>query len=479
MKKVKSIHFVGIKGVGMTPLSVIAKEAGIRVTGSDVADEFITDKTLRAKGIIPEVGFTAEHVKDVDLVITTGAHGGYYNPEVIAAKDKKIPVLTKGQAVGEFMKGEIFGRTFVGISVAGSHGKTTTSAMVATVLKEEGLDPSYIIGTSEIPSLGVSGHFGKGRYFVAEADEYATEPKHDHTAQFLWQHPKIAVFTNIELDHPDIYPSVEDVRNVFLQFAKSLPNDGVLIACGDDPEIKNLLQSFDGRVITYGFSPHNDFVISRVHISGPQTFFWLENKGVSLGEWSLRVVGEHNALNAAASALVGMEVGLDIAQIKKGLRAFTGTKRRLEYMGKLSGGAEVYDDYAHHPTEIHNTLKALRGMYPKAKIHAFFQPHTYTRTKTLFLEFSKAFTKADFVYFLPIYASLREVVDNSITSELLAEETKRRQRNVTHFQRVEDVIEYIGQSHFKNDSILLFMGAGDIYKITDQLSYSERPNLYG
>lgn len=479
MKKVKSIHFVGIKGVGMTPLAVIAKEAGIQVTGSDVADEFITDKTLQVKGITPKVGFTVENVGDVDLVITTGAHGGFFNPEVIAAKDRKIPVLTKGQAVGEYMKGEIFGRSFVGISVAGSHGKTTTSALIATLLQEEKLDPSYIIGTSEIPSLGVSGHFGKGKYFVAEADEYATEPKNDHTAQFLWQHPRIAVFTNIELDHPDIYPTVDEVRSVFLQFAKSLPNDGVLIACGDNQEIRKLLSEYEGRVITYGLSPQNDFVISRVHISGSQMFFWLENKGVSLGEWSLRVVGEHNALNATAAAIVGMELGLDMTHIKKGIRAFTGTKRRLEYIGRLTSGAEVFDDYAHHPTEIHNTLKALRGMYPKGKLHVFFQPHTYTRTKTLFHEFTNAFSQADYVYFLPIYASLRETPDQSVSSEHLAEQTKRMQRNVHHFAGSSDVVEYIGQSHFKNDSILIFMGAGDIYKITDQLSYSERPSLYG
>ena len=478
MKKVKSIHFVGIKGVGMTPLAIIAKEAGISVTGSDVADEFITDASLKEAGITPEVGFTADHVGDVDLVITTGAHGGYYNPEVVAAKTRNIPVLTKGEAVGEYMKGEIFGKSLKGIAVAGSHGKTTTSAMIATVLKEARLDPSYIIGTSQVPSLGLSGHFGKGKYFVAEADEYATEPKHDHTAQFLWQRPQIAVFTNIELDHPDIYPSVDAVRDVFLKLANLLPEDGCLIANGDDPQVRLLLREFKGRALTYGFSELNEYVIKRVNTSGPQTFFWLESQGTSLGEWSIRVVGEHNAMNATAAILVGQQLGLPNDLLKKAIRLFTGTKRRLELKGTLDTGALVIDDYAHHPTEIHTTLKAIKAMYPQKKIHVFFQPHTYSRTKTLFSEFGKCFTTAESVRLLPIYASLREEKDSSVTSELVVSEIKKHQRNAEVLATNVDVIEYIRQSHFTNDSVLVFMGAGDIYKIIESLPLTKETH-YG
>src|SRR5476651_368276 len=188
MKK-KSIHFVGIKGVGMTPLALVAKEAGFVVSGSDVGEEFITDEILRESEIIPLIGFSSEHIASPDLVITTGAHGGYDNVEVQTAKEKPIPVITAGEAVGQFMAGEVLGRTFKGISVAGTHGKTTTTAMIATIMKETGFDPSFIIGTGNVGSLGTPGHFGKGKYFVAEADEYATEPKYNKTAKFLWQHP--------------------------------------------------------------------------------------------------------------------------------------------------------------------------------------------------------------------------------------------------------------------------------------------------
>jgi UDP-N-acetylmuramate--alanine ligase len=480
MKKVTSIHFVGIKGVGMTPLAIIAKEAGVRVSGSDVEEKFITDVSLEKAGIRPVVGFKAENLPpDTELVITTGAHGGFYNPEVVAAKAVNIPVLTKGQAVGEYMRGEIFGKSFTGIAVAGSHGKTTTTAMVATLLKEQKMDPSYIIGTSQIPSLGLSGHFGKGKYFIAESDEYATEPKHDHTAQFLWQRPKITVFTNIEHDHPDIYPTVDDVRRVFLEFANLLPDEGVLITCGDDGQIRRLLREYNGRVITYGFSESNDYSIKRLRVSGPQTFFWVDAKGTSLGEFSLRVVGEHNGLNALATVLVGLEVGIPLDAIKKNLRAFAGTKRRLEFLGELTSGAHVFDDYAHHPTEIKSTLKALKGMYPGYRIHAFFQPHTFSRTKSLFREFGTAFTDSDSVLLLPIFASAREDEDETVSSESLAVEIKKHRSSVKNVDTLEGMVEYISENNFGSKDVLVLMGAGDIYKVAERLSFRSRSTTYG
>src|SRR5258706_3534124 len=202
MKKIKLIHFVSIKGVGMTPLAIIAKEAGIKVSGSDVEDTFITDDALSKSGIHPEVGFDSSHIDAQDLMITSGANGGFDNVEVVTAKQKNIPVITQGQAVGEYINGSLFGKEYIGISVAGSHGKTTTTAMIATVLSDAKLDPSYVIGTSSLDPLGLPGHFGNGKYFVAEADEYATEPIHDRTPKLLWQKPKIIVFTIFSLTIP-------------------------------------------------------------------------------------------------------------------------------------------------------------------------------------------------------------------------------------------------------------------------------------
>lgn len=469
MSKKLKIHFVGIKGVGQTPLAIIAKEAGISVSGSDIEEEFITSECLKKANIEPVNNFSADNIKGQDLVITTGAHGGFDNLEVQEAKKKGIKVITKGEAVGLFMNGEIFGKKFEGISVAGSHGKTTLAAMIATILKENGLDPSYVVGTGEIPSLGLPGHFGHGKYFVAEADEYATEPKYDRTAQFLWQKPKIAVFTNIELDHPDIYEDVAQVRGVFLKFAKNLPQDGVLIANGDDEEIGKLLKDYSGRTVTYGFSPSNDFSITRVRVSESQTFFWVNSQGISLGEFAINVPGEHNALNALAAVIAASETGAPLEGIKKGLAAFKGSKRRFEYVGKLPSGALIYDDYAHHPTEIKQTLRTFRQSFPKANITCIFQPHMYSRTKKLFEQFSRSFTDADTVILTNIFPSQREKKDETVSSEKLAQSVAKTNRKVLFLPNFSDVVEYIDQKDFDRKNVIITMGAGDVYKVSEKL----------
>lgn len=468
MKK-KKIHFVGIKGVGMTSLAILAKEAGFDVTGCDIEEEFITDAALAKAGISISTGFSQDHLKDIDLVITTGAHGGFSNNEVIKAKEMGIDVWTQGQAAGEFMKGDVFKREFTGISIAGSHGKTTTSAMIATVLKQNGLDPSFLIGTSQIPSLGLPGHFGKGKYFVCEADEYATEPIFDKTPKFLWQHPKFEVFTNIELDHPDMYGSVEKVREAFESFAGKLGEKGVLVANGDDIQIKQLLGTYKGKKITYGFSKDNDFTLSKVSISGPKTFFWAESKEVSLGEFALNVSGEYNALNALATIAVCLECGLTIEKIKKGLAEFRGSKRRFEYLGKTAHGATVFDDYAHHPTEIKNTLKAFRQSFPKEKILCIFQPHTYSRTKILFDQFKYSFGSADLTLMTEIYPSLREEPDKNFSSSQLVEAINNISNSSLFLSKANDVVEYITRKKYDKNWVIVTMGAGDIYKVGENI----------
>ena len=470
MKK-KSIHFVGIKGVGMTPLAIIAKEAGCVVTGSDIDEEFITDAALKKAGIKPFECFASKNINNQDLVITTGAHGGFDNIEVKAAREKNIKVITQGEAVGLFMEGILLGKKYKGVSVAGTHGKTTTSAMIATILKENSLDPSFVVGTGNVVSLGAPGHFGRGNYFIAEADEYVSEPNYDKTIKFLWQHPTIAVITNIEFDHPDVYSSIEQVREAFLQFVNQLPQNGVLIVWGDDREIKKMLSEYKGRVITYGFNPDNNYVLKRVHISGEQMFFWVNGFGTPLGEFAIRVVGEHNSLNALAAILSCLELGVPVEKIKKGLMAFQGSKRRLEYIGELTTGAKVYDDYAHHPTEIKKTLYALRTQYPKKRILCVFQPHTYSRTKILFNEFLKAFEYTNSVIVTDIYASLREEPDPTVSSRLLVDAMKSYHRDVEFLPSLSDVVQYIGKNRFRSDTVLVTMGAGDVYKIHAQLAF--------
>jgi UDP-N-acetylmuramate--alanine ligase len=412
-------------------------------------------------------------------VIASGAHK-LNNVEVQTAQEKGIKIITQGEAVGLFMQGKLFDKQFTGISIAGTHGKTTTSAIVATVLKDAGLDPSYVIGTGDVGSLGQPGHFGKGRYFVAEADEYMTDPHGDKTIKFLWQRPQIAVMTNIEYDHPDVYDSLDDVHTAFLQFANQLPEKGPLIVCGDDPEIQRLLKDWipgsrpgmtNGRAITYGFSPANDYVITRSSISGEHTFFWVSSHGTVLGEFAIRASGDHNALNGLAAVIVALELGIPVEKIKKGLLSFRGSKRRLEFIGDLATGAKAYDDYAHHPTEIKTTLQALRKQYEKKKLVCIFQPHTYSRTKMLFNDFLKAFAVVDSVIITDIYASAREQADETVSSKKLSDMLKQYHNDVLYLPTLSDVVKYIHEKRFRADTVIVTMGAGDIYKIHSELKF--------
>lgn len=468
-KKIKKIHFTGIKGVGMAPLAIIAKEAGFKVTGSDVSDVFITDKELKKAGIENIHEFEASNVEGVDLLIATAAHGGSENLEVVKAKELGIKVLNQGQALGVFQKGEIFGKKLKGISVAGSHGKTTTTAMIATVFENSGLKPSYVIGTSDIPSLGSSGHFGKGEYFITESDEYFADIKSDLVPKFLYQSPEILVVTNIDFDHPDIYGNLEEIKKVFIDFTKKLSSNGVLIACGDGGENRDFLKRVEARKITYGTSPDNDYILERASFTNDKMFFWVKSHGADLGQFSMSVFGEQNAVNALGAIVVGIESGLTVEQIRNGLSKFKGTKRRSEFIGNLPGGSLLYDDYAHHPVEIKNTLSAFRKAYPKHKIIPIFQPHMYSRTKALFTEFSTAFSDADQVLIVEIFPSFREEIDDNFSSLLLVEEVKKFGKDALFFPTLMDVVKYVTSQKFDKNTIIITMGAGDVYKIGEEI----------
>ncbi len=468
-KKIKKIHFTGIKGVGMTPLAIIAKEAGFKVSGSDVPDVFITDKELYKAGIEKIEEFSEKNVEGVDLVIATGAHGGSENIEVLKAKELGINVLNQGQALGVFQKGDIFGKKLKGISVAGSHGKTTTTAMIATIFENAGLNPSYVIGTSDIPSLGSSGHYGRGNYFITESDEYFADITDDKVPKFLYQSPQVLVVTNIDFDHPDIYSNLEEIKKVFIDFTKKISESGVLIACGDGAENRNFLKRVHARKITYGMSPDNDYVLEKVNFSEDKMFFWVKSHGAVLGQFSMNVFGEQNALNGLGAIVAGIEAGLSVDQIKKGISNFKGTKRRSEFIGNLPGGGLLYDDYAHHPVEIKNTLMAFRKAFPKHRIIPIFQPHMYSRTKALFKEFSSSFSDADLVLIAEIFPSFREKIDENFSSSLLVSEIKKFGKDALYFPALSDVVKYVTSKTFDKNTLIITMGAGDIYKIGKEL----------
>ncbi len=452
-KKIKSIHFVGIKGVAMTALAVWAKESGYVVTGSDVKESFPTDDVL-AKAKIRVKDFQVKNILDTkpDVVIYTGAHEGKENSEVKEADSLGIPTLPHGKALGEVMADKRQ------ISVAGSHGKTTTTAMIATMLSEANLDPSWAVGCGEIRGLGLPGHFGKGDLFIAEADEYITDPNHDSTPRFLWQHPDILVVTNIDYDHPDAYASLVEVQDAFVKLKDQEKGVRLTIVNADNAESQILLR---GNTVTYGLSSKAEYRVTRVRFGEERTFFTLAQNGMQIHEFTLKVPGKHNAVNAAAAAIACKQLGLSWEQIAKGLLTFSGTKRRFERIGE-TGGVPIIDDYAHHPQEIMATLAAAREWYPTRRIIAVFQPHTYSRTKALLPEFARAFGNAHEIILTDIYASAREKETLGISGKTLVQEVAKHNSHVYYAPDYTAVSSFL-QKHMKPTDVIILMGAGSIY----------------
>lgn len=456
LKYIKHIHFIGIKGVAMSGLAIIAKQIGIKVTGTDVAEEFVTENALKRNRIKYNVGFSAKNIQGhPDLVIVTGAHGGMTNPEVKAAKKKGLKVVMNGEAIGIFMQDRY------GISIAGCHGKTTTTAMMATVLQKAGLNPSFLAGCGSIPALKTHAKAGKGKYFIVEADEYSNCPLTDPTPRFLYQTPKIIVVTNIEFDHPDRYKTIGEIKKVFISLIKRLPQDGLLIAYGDDENVREVIKKTSKKTILYGTSCNNDWYLKEVRFEVGKTLMKVGRKDRKRSSnFELKVLGRHNALNALAVIIAANHLGVGIKNIRKALLAFTGTMRRFEFIGQARG-VRVYDDYAHHPTEITTTLKATREWFGNNRIICIFQPHTFSRTQFLFKGFAQSFNDANEVILADIYPSTRERKIPGVNSKLLTQAVKKHHHNVIYGGSMENVVKYVGRNAKRGD-IIITMGAGDI-----------------
>ena len=458
MQNIHSVYFVGIKGVAMTSLALYFYSKGVRVSGSDVKDRFPTDEMLSKFHISVLEGFTPAHIdtlKNVDLLIYTGAHDGKNNPEVVRALSLGIPVLPHGKALGFCMEDS------KQISVAGSHGKTTTSAMIATVLSHAGKFPSYAVGCGEIFPLGSPGACGTGEWFVAEADEYATDPKYDKTPRFCFQHPDIFAVTNIDYDHPDVYRDISSVQDAFVSMKSNLRGLSAVIMNADDPKSACLRSDARGKIISFGTVAGSDYrIISTAFSEGKTEFTLCDTKGINR-TFQLNIPGNHNVFNATCAVAVLRLLDLSWEEIHDGLLTFRGSKRRFEHIGDI-GETLFYDDYAHHPKEIIATLLGIRQWYPERKIYCIFQPHTYSRTKALLHEFSKAFFNADSLVLTDIYASARESQNQGISSDMLAKECRKYHSDV-HFVHNEEGVKEFLSTIPDGKAIIIFMGAGDIY----------------
>jgi UDP-N-acetylmuramate--alanine ligase len=440
------IHFVGIGGIGLSAIAKVLLEEGHRVSGSDLKLSPITE-ALAALGASIYEGHRAENVGDVDLVIVSSAIPAD-NPEVATARERGIPVVKRDWMLGRMMEGRF------GIAVAGSHGKTTIAAMIAFFLTEAGLDPTFIVG-GVLENLGTNAKAGRGKYFVIEADEY------DRT--FLGLRPRIAVVTNIEMDHPDCYPELDDLMEAFREFVGLVPDDGCVIGCGDEKRVREVLEARgQGReVVTYGFDEGMDWraVDVRFNDFGGSDFVVL-HEGRRLGEFALRIPGLHNVQNALAVLAVAYRLGLPLAEVREMVRNFRGVQRRFEVKGQVNG-VVVLDDYAHHPTQIRTTLRAARERYPQRTIWAVFQPHTYSRTKALLSDFAASFADADHVVVTDIYAA-REYDNLGVSAADIV--ARMKHPDAHYIPGLKEAADHL-LHRLKPGDVLITLGAGDGYKV--------------
>jgi len=457
----KRAHLIGVKGAGMAALAEIFVRNNAKVTGSDTGESFFTDAVLGTIGVVPLVGFRPENIPDgTDLVVYSTAYSRETNAELESAFSRGIPVLSYPEAVGEFTKEKL------SLLVTGTHGKTTTSALLAETLRLCGLDPTAIIG-SRVRNWGGNALAGSGEYFVLEADEYQNK--------LQYYHPFAVILTSVDWDHPDFFPDFERYKNTFKEFVRRIPRHGVLIYCNDSATVAEIAAEAVCEKRSYGFHEQSDFLVKKYspkNLEGmdpngeKQTFEVLSGRS-SLGSFSLRLAGRHNAQNATAVVALASFLKLDRDSVRKGLASFPGTQRRFEYVG-VKNGALVYDDYAHHPEELMATINAFRDLYPNRRLTAVFHPHTFSRTEALLSEFSQSFDGADRVIALDIYGSAREKGGTVSSSDLVREINRYAPRKAEYIVSIAEAVAELEKTVGKDDLIVTF-GAGNVWEVARQL----------
>jgi len=450
LKNIKKIHFVGIGGAGMSAIAKVLLQMGYTITGSDL-NKSETISKLEKIGATIFTGHNSENVHDAEAVVRSTAISDT-NPEVQLAREKGIPVYHRADIIAELML------QYEGIAVAGAHGKTTTTAMIAVMLEHAGVDPTIIIG-GEVEYLHGSAKLGTSKYLVAEADE--------SDGSFLKYSPHIAVVTNIENDHMDFYKTMENILHTFSKFLHNLPVDkGLGILCFDNAYIRDLVTNLQRKYISYAIEHDAQYMARNICTRGINTTYDVYHENELLGTITIHVPGRHNVTNSLAAAVVGLTIGLTFSQIAKGLAQFQGAKRRFQTKARLNG-VWIIDDYAHHPTEITTTLLAARQTEPKRLI-CVFQPHRYTRTQFLRKEFGRAFTPSDILIITDVYAAGEHSIPG-ITGELLKKEVEDQTgMQVIYIADKDKIARYLSEIVEPGD-LVMTMGAGNIYHVGEQL----------
>ena len=449
-KTPRRIHFVGIGGVGMSGIAEVLLTLGHKVSGSDIYPSETT-RRLADLGARVTYGHSSDVVApDTDVVVISSAVK-YSNPEIVQARALKIPVIPRAEMLAELM------RLKFGIAVAGTHGKTTTTSLVATILARAGLDPTTVIG-GKVRAMGTNARLGQGELLVAEADE--------SDGTFLLLSPSIAVVTNIDPEHLDYYGDMDRVRSAYLEFINRIPFYGLAVLCLDNVNVRSLLPQVRKRMVTYGTSADADFVAQDLSVVGMETVFDVVRGGETLGTLRLRLPGRHHALNALAAVAVASELGIPFEAVRSALEDFGGIHRRFELCGE-AGGVMVISDYGHHPEEVRATLNAAREGFGR-RLVVLFQPHRFTRTRDLFNEFLDAFDAADHLVLTDIYAAGEEPVDG-LSGEVLYWALKRRGHlEVDYVPRREDLVEAVKPLLRVNDMVIV-LGAGSIHATAEEL----------
>jgi UDP-N-acetylmuramate--alanine ligase len=447
-RKVRQIHFVGIGGIGMSGIAEVLLNLGYAITGSDVSLSDITQR-LTSLGAVIFSGHQASHLRDADVVVTSTAVKDD-NPEVLEAHRRNIPVIPRAEMLAELLKMKF------SVAVSGSHGKTTTTSMVSTVLAYGGLDPTMVIG-GKLASIGSNAKIGDGEIIVAEADE--------SDGSFLKLNPCLAVITNIDREHLDYYRDIEEIKAAFLKFANIVPFYGSTILCLDNEHVREILPQIKRKVITYGLTSPADYQATEMVLAGPLSKFSVSCRGERLGEVTLNVPGRFNIANALATIAVARELDMPFDAIRKGLEAFVGVHRRLEIKGKVNG-VTVVDDYGHHPTEIRETLAAARQVW-KDRIIVVFQPHRYTRTQKLFNEFLAAFSDADYLIVTDIYAASEKPIEGVSAANLCEGIRAHGHQNVIYLSGFDEMTDHL-LAMAKPSDVIITQGAGSVWKIGEE-----------
>ncbi|MEN9281841.1 MAG: hypothetical protein RL594_776 [Bacteroidota bacterium] len=450
---VQRVHFVGIGGSGMSGIAEILLSQGFQVSGSDLAASSTTEH-LAAKGARIAIGHRSENIEGAEVVVYSSAVKPSENPETLAALERKIPIIRRAEMLSEVS------RLKYTLAIAGTHGKTTTTSMCGLVMMKAGIDPTVIVGGRLTGLGGSNARLGSGDWIVLEADEY--------DRSFLQLLPTIAVITNIEADHLDIYSDLDDIKGAFTEFSNKVPFYGSALVCLDDPGVRDVLPSIKRVTVTYGTTPQCDVRASNIAYNERSSSYDLTYRGELLGRITLNVPGEHNVLNSLAACGVALQCGVGIEVIQEALGEFGGVYRRFEIKGESQGGVLVIDDYAHHPTEIQATLEAARKGWDR-RIVAVFQPHTYTRTRDFYREFATSFDNADVIILTDVYAAREEPIEG-VSGRIIADATRDAgHRHVHYVEHLEDASKLLSEI-LKPGDILLTMGAGDVWRVGSKVS---------